>query len=534
MSHLSDHTNVLLGQLYSRRGVFSRLTGASDAERVRLVGEVAESREPAAAIPLTRLLFDDSAPVAAAASDAIHQLLSAASPEDLIALDEHMRWESWDWSSRWQQLRPDEVSALPRTEASRTSVLGLVSFHRSGYVRERAVRLLAAAPAGAGLPYLLIRLNDWVANVRSAARQAVEKCLGAGSPGLLLGNLALVVRLADCRRTDHADLVGALLRRLTVPEYLPDLLGVVRSGQQSVARACFRLLADLPGPHLPALVQAGLQARDAVVRLWAIRHLPTTEGGARLGEALSARESDGSLAVRREALRVRLQALPETAEPALERALLDRSPSVREFARFHLARVRPADFPAFYRNVLSARAHVPQAIAGLGETGTRADAPSLVPFLTAPDRRTRQAAVRAVGTLAGDEYAGLLAERLTDEGPKVVREARQALQGQADALGPERLWAIFTGGRRRHVRVAALALIDHTGTWGKLPYLIRAAADPDEAIALQARGCVERRYNRVFTRPTEEQRVRIAAALEECASSLPPPFLAGLRAHVRG
>jgi HEAT repeat protein len=491
---------------------------------------VADCQERAAVIPLIRLLFDRSAQVSASASDAIHRLLAAATPGDLLALDERVRREaSWGQREGWACLQPGALSALPQTAASRVSVLGLATFHPSGYVRAQAVQLLAANSDEAALPFLLIRLNDWVANVRRAARQAVERRLRTGPIDPFVRNLGLVLRLTACGREDHSDLVAEVVRRLTDRENAPALVGLIRGGERRAARRFFRLVVDRPGPHLPPLLQAALQSGDAVLRLWAARRLPTTETGQRLEEALAVLGRDTFMPVRREALAVRLQALPETAGPVLKEALRDRSPSVRQFSRFHLGGLGWQDFAAFYREALAAGSHREAALGGLGETGQKEDAGLVVPFLTAPERRVRRAAVGAVGKLAGEEYVGGLLNCLADDSPKVTREAQQALQCQASLLDQDRLWALFVGDRRAHVRLVALALLDRTGTWGRLPYLIRAAADPEQAIARRARSYVERRYNRVFTTPTAEERGRLDLALAECASLLDPGFLKRLR-----
>lgn len=147
----------------------------------------------------------------------------------------------------------------------------------------------------------------------------------------------------------------------------------------------------------------------------------------------------------------------------------------------------------------------------------------------AADRRIRRAAVRATGRLAGDKHIGPLLGCLTDDSPKVSREAEQSLQRQAGSLDLERLWGIFGRDRRIHVRLSVLALLDSTGTWKRVPYLIRAASDQDRDIASTAERYIERRYNRVFTKPTTEEHEKIQSALNACADRLDPKFLKGLR-----
>lgn len=51
---------------------------------------------------------------------------------------------SWSWfiGYAWQRLTPADVHALITEASTRTSVLGLLTFHHNGYVRHEALRLL--------------------------------------------------------------------------------------------------------------------------------------------------------------------------------------------------------------------------------------------------------------------------------------------------------------------------------------------------------------------------------------------------------
>jgi HEAT repeat protein len=288
------------------------------------------------------------------------------------------------------------------------------------------------------------------------------------------------------------------------------------------------MAVEVPGVDLLRLIRAGLQSRDPLVRLWATRRLPTLLSGQQLEEALAALGQDSSMLVRRQGLAVRIEALPSSAVAGLEGALLDSNPAVREFARFYLRRFGREVFAPFYRRALADETRQAAAVAGLGETGTREDAALLLPFLGSPERRERCAAVRAIGMLAGDDYHNLLVDRLGDESLKVVREAQQALEGRALLIDAGRLWAAFTTDRRLVARLAALALLGGGGRWRNLPYLIRAATDPEEVVARRSRNYIVQGSG-VYTRPNAEERRQIQDALDECSNALDPTFLAALR-----
>src|SRR5579872_1118675 len=87
---------------------------------------------------------------------------------------------------------------------TRSSMLGYASFHRNGYVRHEAIRLLAQIEDGSELPFLLIRQNDWVQPIAGEARTAVESRLTEAYLPNFVKNFALVVRLLGFSRHELA------------------------------------------------------------------------------------------------------------------------------------------------------------------------------------------------------------------------------------------------------------------------------------------------------------------------------------------
>ena len=79
-------------------------------------------------------------------------------------------------------------------------VLGLTSFHPDGYLREKALHALAARHSGIEIPFILLRLNDWVKEIRTVAREAFDERLTPEYAVHFVMNLPLVLRLKDWER----------------------------------------------------------------------------------------------------------------------------------------------------------------------------------------------------------------------------------------------------------------------------------------------------------------------------------------------
>ena len=305
------------------------------------------------------------------------------------------------------------MDKLPTPKTVQAAVLGLASFHGNGHVRERAVQLLDAIEDGSELPFLLIRLNDWVDVVRQVARLAVERRLHGEAFQAFVTNIALVFRLLEQQRADHGPLVQAVVRGLVQPEHEAALIDIVQSDSRNVRRTAFRAAMELSGPHRVRLANVCISSADPIIRLWCLQSATSIFDSDRLAAFLRHCEDDPFMPVRREVLRVRVVCLPEECGEALNAALFDRSPAIREEARFHLRKRGQQDFADIYRRAVQEHAQLDRAIIGLGETGDVSDAALVLPFLQSDCTRLRLAAVIAIGRLGAEAHAERIFERLT-------------------------------------------------------------------------------------------------------------------------
>ena len=471
-------------------------------------------------------LFQNEQANARAVSDKMAALFTACTADELLELDEQVRWlYDWNVGEAWTKLRAQDVSKLPATERSRGLVLGLASFHGNGYVREAAVEALDNLHDGTELPFLLIRNNDWVAKVQLRAKAATEQRVREKRFGFSVLNLDLLFRLLNKRRAEHSALVTMVVAQLLQPEQRTTLLNLLTGSNRFVRRTLFRLGIEISGFD-QELIQVGLKSTDPVVRLWSIRRVSVFQKQD-LVELLKQVENDSFLPVRREVLQIQLAHFPERAEQYLHAALLDHRATIRELARFHFRKIGFINFSAIYRELLKEQAKV--AIAGLGESGAEGDAELILPYVGSKRSSVRKAAVRAVGRLAASKYAELLTDCLSDDSPSVSREAARVLTEQVLQVGTHRLWSLFQQDQRQHVKLAVLSLVINFSIWIGLPLFIEAAANSDSRIAAFAKNYCERLYNRVFTRPSGEQQLLISQSLDKYHDSLDPIFRASVR-----
>ena len=250
------------------RAKAQRLVELSDAREAHrdqraLMGELGRSCRMAAVRPLARSwacsaragrpkkrwfsfgsggLDDEADKTADQALASLAELWSAVAPNQYNQLDQELRAGGY-WSpgatGAWWQLSPrDALASLPDSGELRSVGLGVLVCHPSGHVREAALRELAKAPLPFSLPFLLVRANDWVRQVR-AVTYARLLALDEGDVEEIAPLLELVQQLAAQGRREPGA-VEHLLNLLRTPRGLAAVQECWTSETPSLRRRAVR------------------------------------------------------------------------------------------------------------------------------------------------------------------------------------------------------------------------------------------------------------------------------------------------------
>jgi hypothetical protein len=318
-------------------------------------------------------------------------------------------------------LDADTMRRLLAAHGDNIAVVTAASLHRSGFVREAAVRHLADQWTGEEFRWLLLRCADAVPQVQTIAERAVrDRALTPELSGRYRSRVLDAVSLITSKRFDRArptlqaDLVDFLLQPPPEPEYDDPLGAASWSRDLPTRRAAVELL--IRRDKLLALLQ-GQARRDDVVAL-------STVATAAFADAAICEKAARSLFADDNArLRaIGLRHLVEHGHPAhdaVNAAMRDRAPNVRSVAQDLYAR-RGDDPRAFYLG------HVTDdpvgCLVGLGDVGSPSDTTLAVPFLDSADRYVRAAAIRLVARLGSSEHLPTLLAAIGERRP-VARDA---------------------------------------------------------------------------------------------------------------
>jgi hypothetical protein len=523
MRALTEQTRALIEELRSlpkRRFGFVR---ARTAAAVELLGKIANAAELAALPEILSLVLEKDAPVAQAAARTTAVLLATVPTTKLPWIDEWLRERS-SWLGGWWGIAPRDVKDFDRFGETAGALFQLATMHPIGFVREEAIRILSARSAAGSIPYLLIRRNDWVPQVRAVASEALDRCLMPENAEQIVEALPLVHRLRTCYRADHKPFIDRVNTLLRQPSSEAALISGLGSADPGVRRSCFSFALEVPGPRQAELLRSGLDDHDPIVRLTAARSA-LRAAPVDLAELLDRMERDSYAPVRQAGLDARISLFPSDAESTYQRHLLDRSISIRSQCQRALKGTRCPPEVIYREEIQSGRTRsLDIALFGLSEVGGADDAKLASGFLAHELARVRAAAVRAVSRLETCDVKAVLYAALRDRSPRVSREARTALLTRRVYADPDELRDTLQRSEYHHARINAVSVADTLPRWTRLQFLLRACVNPDERLVARAVLGISRwlaTSNRAAMSPTADEVRDTSQLLASATNRLP-------------
>jgi HEAT repeat protein len=515
---------------------------SSKKHRVGTLALISQTRDPAAIPDIVLLLLDRDSDVARSAASAVSALVEVLRPEDLPWLDQVMRERSpynWSYPSPWTELKPGQLKLLQRFEEESVFALGVASMHYSGYVRDEALRKLSDTQDGTELPFLLLRLNDWVQPVRQTALALVRLRVTSKYAPFFVMNIALVNRLRLARRGEQEGIVGEIEQLLRSEEGRTALLTGLASTDYQVKRACYKLGFGAESLHQIQLVEKALSEQDPAIRLQGAQRIASLSDPKSVEQLLSRAQKDRFAQVRRTVIETLCTKFQDKEQQWLEEALMDNHPSVRGYAQFQLGKEGSFKLRKFYIDALdrSEATTLPAVISGLGETGAVSDSDLVVPHLSSQIPRVRRAVLRTLARLKADAFVDVFQRYLSDDSRSVSREAMKGLSKTLHLTTGETLWSVFANAQELHVRRNVLFLIARLSKWESISYLLSACDSDAESLRNLADSYIHRwhaRFNASFTAPSKPQVERLTAALRKCGAKLDSSVTAQIEFGIRG
>ena len=503
---ISEETRAKLSRLtHAKPSLWESISGKSASGLRDLFEEIAAADELAAVPSLANFLADGKG-TSAAAKSAIRKIIKGRSPDELRRLDEICRQFSTYSSSYWPwaQIKPSQVSRVATHDD--VHILGLLSFHPSGWVRSESLKRLDRSESGEELVYLIVRANDWVDPVRQQAWKAIQRRLIPDYADAFARNMGIVVALESKTRTSMDGLLADIHDYLlSHPNALTNAVGHPDFRSR---RAAFRTAYKLDEEKRTEFIKLALRDSDSPIRLVAARQAAQLSDVNLRKEFMQTMLFDRWHAVRTQALHMAVCDADDSTKDILLSLLLDKSKTVRSAARYYLREYGVEGFRNIYVDALNDE-YEAVAILGLGECGVAEDVQAIQPYLESANPKILSAAVTAISRLMPNDSDGMLLDNLAHPHKAPSNAAARQLRDRVTSQTQTRIAQTYEDGSLPfHARFNALKLLGAAGKWDMLIYWLRGLADDEPKIAEHCERGLRRwqhAFNRSFTEPSEPQ-----------------------------
>ncbi|MBQ4862684.1 HEAT repeat domain-containing protein [Pseudoalteromonas sp. MMG013] len=390
-----------------------------------------------------------------------------------------------------------------------------LSNHRDGYKRENAAAKLGYLGDPIAIPSLLLRVNDWVPQVRAAAIKSLKKLIITEHLDSIIQCLPHIYHLRECHRADHEHLIQhieVLLLAESNESYLLDGLHNVNS---DIARLCLQLAIRSQFIDVANLLSVAFLSKDVLVRMntfrWAKKMHPDE-----LESYYSSLLKDAFMPIRKESLRYLLCA--DDADTVAKNALFDHHTSVRELAIKYCLE-NGEDAVSLYRNNFTTSVKTKAAIWGLGYLNSHDDLEKIKSFYNSVTPSLRKQALNSLLRLDPQNSEIYLLKGLKDPAPSVCKNSAKLIVKVNVHVGVNELIRIIDESVYTHTALSCVAISHHLNKWDRAVFLLswtvneKMSSTLKEAQFAAELGIWNSDYNRSFIQPTQAQIATLKALM---------------------
>ena len=128
----------------------------------------------------------------------VSSLLEEFTSRRYVSLSHEFRERSFmAWAVEWKDIDIDYFLEDYMTEDERIMILGLASFHPSGYIRERALYKLIKYKNSKIIPFIIIRACDWVYEIRKEAQHMLLNMIQIDNLTYIVKNIMLIDKIRE-------------------------------------------------------------------------------------------------------------------------------------------------------------------------------------------------------------------------------------------------------------------------------------------------------------------------------------------------
>ncbi len=349
-----------------------------------------------------------------------------------------------------------------------------------GYVREKAVHQLGLNGDSTAIPELLIRVNDWVYEVREAAKNSLDKLLVYENSQAFVMNLPNIYKLQEYKRENHTSLILKIVNFLLQAENNKYLIEAIDSENTFVARISCKLCLEHNLISKEELLEKSFSSSDVVIKALASELLSKFDDHS-LEYFLNKAINDKYMPLRREAFQIYLRKYPKIGLTIANDFLFDKHYAIREIAIKYLQE-NNTNIEKILSDVLIANTDsilkLRCSIYGLAQINSKKSIAIIERFMDHKMPSIRKACIQSLSSLLGEASKEYLLVGLRDKSPNVAKETSRIINKLKIEMEIADILEVCEKFIYTHTIPVCLNSIQNINKWNRLILLLRLFTSP--------------------------------------------------------
>lgn len=461
-------------------------------------------------------------------SKSINETLKHINSKQIIKLDEQFRqYTSLEWYTDWKQISLQELKKDISNHEEYLSVIRLGTFHPNGFFREKCLMELKEDPES--LPYLLLRLNDWVKPISDKIINIIEICICNSNINNLINALPFLekVKKGERRNTNiFIKIEHMIVHR--IKEQVSDLKTYeIQKYDFNVRKYLYILLLNEKVVSKEQADQWLQREKNSNCKSIIIRAI-LDNYICNMNE-IDVYLQNKSAVVRRKALDYKYAILKENWI-GIEKLLLDNSKGVRETVCYIIKKYTDMDILDYYIEHLKTEYNI-VAILGIGENGNKENAKDIMGYLQSDNEKEVCVTLRSLGFCLGTDGESIYWKYIMDPRISVAKSAYYAIRSNEIRYGSKQIYERFIKCEYEYTKRYLIMLLLNESSWSRLPYLLQLYNYEDTKLQDKIRKKVTQRS--MYGKVTKDEAVRIHDIMNDSTLKIPAKLISDIELDLK-
>lgn len=454
------------------------------------------------------------------AGKAIGRVLTTYNDSQLIKFEEQFRKYEWPpWSFEWRNTNILYSKNFVDAIEDWKYILILGSFHPNGYFREQCTIELSKLEGT--LPYLLLRLNDWVELIRIRSHQLILQKVSYCSIFEVISSMEYWDKVNNSQRRNPNELIKLYKELINKLERDIQLINwfILSKFNFKSRKSFYRLLFTkqllcIDEANLILEKEGNNYNKSIIINgILSFYKIPM--------EQVDLYMNNRSSLVRKKSIQYKYATVKNTWN-GLDVMLLDNNRSIREFAAFIIKKHTTINLLDYYAEALN-KADPVIGIIGIGEFGNKNHSQLLLPFLNNENEKIVKITLLSLCKLIGLDDNNIFWTYLFDNRVSVSKAAYLSIRRRKIYHSSQKLYSEFKECFIPHVRRNLLLLLLQSNSWSRIPYLLLLYNYDDINLRYKIRMSIGRRN--IYGNITSTEANLIRNILKEKNNELPETLI---------